>query len=210
MTHITKLFSDRKLRNTIQEKLPYLFQLAELDSTRGGKIGMEVGSLRERIIIALLIHKFGIENVTTTFPITEPEIDVAIQKESYSIKTITKKKLGGGVKLIWTVDAEKANTFRNQYMPSCGLILVHINWGDIGGLYYFSQNLQKEILQEIGKQQYIKLPKVGTNPRGVEMTSKALQLLGNHPKKLFISIKWEKRTIDYNPFKKWVDYWQEK
>ena len=44
-------------------RLPYLFHLAELDSSRAGKIGMEVGSLRERIIVALLIYKFGEDNV---------------------------------------------------------------------------------------------------------------------------------------------------
>jgi len=39
---IDELFSD----NLIQEKLPKLFQLAELESSRAGKIGMEVGSVR--------------------------------------------------------------------------------------------------------------------------------------------------------------------
>jgi hypothetical protein len=32
----------------IQKRLPYLYHLAELDSSRAGKIGMEVGSLREK------------------------------------------------------------------------------------------------------------------------------------------------------------------
>ena len=54
MNHIEKTFQSRKLIKKIQIKLPYLFQLAELESTRGGKIGMEVGSLREKIVIALL------------------------------------------------------------------------------------------------------------------------------------------------------------
>ena len=210
MSKIKELFEDELLAKKVQEKLPHLFQLAELDSMRGGKIGMEVGSIRERIIIALLIHKFGEENVETEFPITEPEIDVAVKGEAYSIKTITQKKLGGGVKLIWTVDAEKAKEFRNNYLPSCGMILVHINWTNGGGFYYFSQSLQKEVLQKMGRENYIKLPKAGTNPRGVEMTSKALQKLGNHEKKLFIPINWRKAEIDYNPFKRWVDYWQEK
>ena len=59
----TELFDGKKLVNRIKTRLPYLFQLAELESSRAGKIGMEVGSLRERIIVALLIYKFGEANV---------------------------------------------------------------------------------------------------------------------------------------------------
>lgn len=42
-------FSDIKFIEKIQERLPELFYVAELESSRAGKIGMEVGSLRERI-----------------------------------------------------------------------------------------------------------------------------------------------------------------
>ncbi len=55
--------------------MPYLFHLAELENSRAGKVGMEIGSLRERIVVSLLIYKFGEENVETEIPITEPEID---------------------------------------------------------------------------------------------------------------------------------------
>ena len=41
---IKQLFSDITLVNKITTKLPYLFQLAELESSRAGKVGMEVGS----------------------------------------------------------------------------------------------------------------------------------------------------------------------
>ena len=67
--HSIEIFEDEKLVGKIKTRLPYLFQLAELESSRAGKIGMEVGSLRERIIVALLIYKFGEENVETEIPI---------------------------------------------------------------------------------------------------------------------------------------------
>jgi len=70
---LREIFRDRTLVNRIENKLPYLFQLAELESSRAGKVGMEIGSLRERIIIALLIYKFGEANVETEIPIREPE-----------------------------------------------------------------------------------------------------------------------------------------
>ena len=46
---INKLFGDKTITK-IQKKLPFLFQLAEMESLqRAGKVGMEVGSLRENI-----------------------------------------------------------------------------------------------------------------------------------------------------------------
>jgi len=82
---LIEIFEDEKLIRKIRQRLPFLFQLAELESSRAGKIGMEVGSLRERILIALLIYKFGEENVETDIPITEPEVDVRLFGEPISI-----------------------------------------------------------------------------------------------------------------------------
>ena len=107
---IREIFSDKEIVVKIQNKLPKLFHLAELESSRAGKIGMEVGSLREKIIVALLIYKFGEENIRSEIPITESEIDVEVHGNPISIKTIT-CKTPAGVKLIWTVDAKKALEF---------------------------------------------------------------------------------------------------
>jgi len=56
---LIEIFADKNLVEKIKKRLPYLFQLAELESSRAGKTRMEVGSVRERIIVALLIYKFG-------------------------------------------------------------------------------------------------------------------------------------------------------
>jgi len=205
---LIELFKDTELVNRIKNKLPYLFQLAELESSRAGKIGMEVGSLREKIIIALLIYKFGGTNVETEIPITEPEIDVKLFGKPISIKTITGKGFSG-VKLIWTVDAQKAREFRENYYPKCDIILVQINWGGEGGFYYIPVEIQKEVFDGIGREKYIKLPKPGTNPRGVEISKEALTMLVNHKLTKVIKINWIKTKVDYNPYKRWVDYWRE-
>ena len=60
MNQIRKLFSDKIIVAKIQNKLPKLFHLAELENSRAGKVGMEVGSVREKII------------VVATFPIMKP------------------------------------------------------------------------------------------------------------------------------------------
>lgn len=208
LSKLIELFEDVDLVNRIKNKLPYLFQLAELESSRAGKVGMEVGSLREKIIIALLIYKFGEANVKTDIPIAEPEVDVKLFGEPISIKTITGKGFGG-VKLIWTVDAQKAREFRDNYYPSCDIILVQVNWGGIGGLYYIPLETQRKVFDRIGRTQYIKLPKPGTNPRGVEITANALSLLIKDSLSKVIEITWKKTKIDYNPYKRWVDYWRE-
>jgi len=204
--NILNLFSEVEIVKKVQTKLPKLFQIAELESQRAGKVGMEVGSIRERIIVSLLIYKFGEENVETELPITEPEVDVKLFGHPISIKT--KSGSGySGVKLIWTVDAQNALEFQNTYVPSCDMIYVQINWGNTGGLFYFPLNIQLEIFKDLGRDNYIKLPSLGTNPRGVEMSSKAMQKLLEHSDIYKIKIDWKKEEIKFNAFKRWIDLW---
>jgi len=205
---LIEIFEDEKLVAKIKRRLPYLFQLAELESSRAGKTGMEVGSVRERIIVALLIYKFGEANVETQIPITEPEVDAKLFGEPVSIKTITGKSFGG-VKLIWTVDAQKAKEFRDNYYPNCDILLVQINWNDTGGFYYIPLEVQKMLFDEIGRQNYIKLPKPGTNPRGVEITKEALSTLVKNRESKRIEINWQRTKIEFNTYKRWVELWRE-
>ncbi|MFI5133379.1 MAG: ThaI family type II restriction endonuclease [Chitinophagales bacterium] len=203
---IKELFSDANLISRIKQKLPQLFYLAELESSRAGKIGMEIGTVRERIISTLLIYKYGEQNVITNIPITEAETDVLLYNKPISIKTITGKNFGG-IKLIWTVDVQKAIEFSKNYKPSCDLILVRINWDNGGGFYYIPIEVQQQILKKIGRENYIKLPKAGTNPRGVEMEGEAMRLLVSNSKTLTIPIDWRKESVNFNAYKRWVELW---
>ena len=151
-----ELFHENEIVQKIKAKLPYMFQLAEIDNSRDGKIGMEIGSARERILIALLIYKFGEENVKADISITQSEIDVIVFNEPISIKTITNNNVVG-VKLIWTVDAQKAMEFINNYSPECDILYAHINWYNQGAIYLLSKESQKEILKQYGKEFYFKL-----------------------------------------------------
>ena len=205
---LIEIFEDVNLVDKIKRRLPYLFQLAELESSRAGKTGMEVGSVRERIIVALLIYKFGESNVKTEIPITEPEVDAKLFGNPVSIKTITGKSFSG-VKLIWTVDATKAKEFRENYYPHCDIVLVQINRNDIGGFYYIPLNVQKRLFNRIGRHNYIKLPKPGTNPRGVEITKEALLSLVGDSDSRNISITWQRTRTEFNSYKRWVDLWRE-
>ncbi len=204
---LLELYTDKSIIQEIQNKLPKLFYLAELESSRAGKIGMEVGSVREKILIALFIYKFGESNVETEIPITEPEIDVKVFNNPISIKTITGNS--SGVKLIWTVDAKKAVEFSRNYTPKHDMLLVQINWNNGGNFCLIPASVQSAVLNRIGRGKYIKLPKQGTNPRGVEMTAKALQLLMSDKDTHKISINWKKETVEYLPYKRWIELWRE-
>lgn len=59
----------------------------------------------------------------------------------------------------------------------------------------------------IRRDEYKKLPKLGTNPRGVEISNKALRAAINDDRTKSVEINWIKESIDYDPFKKWVDLW---
>jgi hypothetical protein len=207
---IKKIFNDKKIIKKIQEKLPYLFQLAEIDNSRDGKLGMEIGSARERILIAMLIYNYGEDNVKTDIPITEKETDVILFDEPISIKTLTNKKLIG-VKLIWTVDAEKAKEFIKDYVPEADMLLVQLNWNSKGAMYLLTKDGQKEVLNKLGRNNYFKLPKAGTNPRGVEISNEAINLLAKHKTSLKIDIDWNRdKNIKYDAYERWVDRWNEK
>jgi len=207
-SHLIEIFEDEELKARIQRKLPYLFNIAELESSRAGKIGMQVGSLRENVVIALLIYKFGEENVETGIPITEPEVDLKLFGRPVSVKTITGKSFGG-VKLIWTVDAQKAREFSDNYYPRCDILLVQVNWDSKGAFYYLPLEVQKKVFEKIGRKGYIKLPKPGTNPRGVEITKEALEAIVTDKESKAIEIYWQRAKIDYNQYQRWVDYWRE-
>ena len=207
--NISDLFTNPVLAARIKDRLPEFFYLAELESSRAGRAGMEVGSARERVIIGLLIYVFGQQNVISDLPITEAEVDAIVLGTPISIKSITRARLGG-IKLIWTVDQAKAMAFINTYRPVCDMMLIQINWEKSGGIYYFTQRSQQAILNRIGREQYFIGPKPGTNPRGVEISATALNWLVNANDTMHLPIQWNRQVVNYNPYERWVELWERK
>ena len=125
----------------------------------------------------------------------------------YSIKTITGN---GGVKAVWTVDASSAANFIENYTPKCHIILIQINWGFTrGGFSLIPLQVQKRVLNKLGKAKYLKLPKAGTNPRGVEFTREAIETMLADKETSKINIDWKKEVLEHDTYKKWVEYWKE-
>lgn len=204
---LTDLFTNKSTVQKIQQKLPKLFRIAEIESSRAGKIGMEVGFLRERVISGLLIHEFGADSIDTNIPSTEPEIDIRVFGRDLSIKTITGN---GGVKAVWTVDAKSSENFISNYKPKCDIILVQTWWDKRRDSFFLIPlEVQKNVFDLLGRSRYLKMPKAGTNPRGVEFSKDALDTMLHHKKTLKISIDWVKENLKYDVFKRWVDMWDE-
>lgn len=66
------------------------------------------------------------------------------------------------------------------------------------------------VLNDIGRERYIKLPKENTNERGVEITSEALMLLEKCEDTRIIDINFIREEIDYREvYTKWIDAWTE-
>ena len=72
-----------------------------------------------------------------------------------------------------------------------------------------TSTIQKRVLNKLGKVKYLKLPKAGTNPRGVEFTKEAIEAMLADKETLKIDIDWKKEILEYDTYKKWVEYWKE-
>lgn len=208
-SRLEELFGDRELVEKITRRLPHLFHYAERDSSRAGRVGMEVGSLRERILVSLLILKFGRENVQTELPITLHDVDVELFGAPISVKTLTTPtRRIGPVKAIWTVDPDQARDFVETFSPTSDYLMAHLVWGDEGALYYVPLKVQEEVFDRLGRSQYFRLPKPGTNPRGVEISQQAMIELVSDPRTLRIPIRWDRPTAPYDQYERWIEYWR--
>lgn len=205
---IGDLFADKEYVALVQKKLPKLFRIAEMESSRAGKIGMQVGSARENIIIALLLHAFGEKAVNPEFAITATEKDVELYGKPISIKTITNN---GYVKAVWTVDADSAQRWASSYEPKMDMILVQICWDTKdGGMFLIPVEVQKEVFEKLGKDKYLNLPKPGTNPRGVDFSKAAIDNMLSDRRTLRIVVDWVKPELSSQSiYQRWIDYWLE-
>ena len=205
--YINKIFNDEVIIERIKTKLPEFFQMANVESSRAGKVGMEVGVLREKIIVALFLYVYGEQNVNTEISIIEPETDVIVMSHPISIKT--KQGTISGIKIAWTVDTNSADMFLKAYYPKTDIILVNINWNKEGGFYFIPKKVQEETIKILGVENYIKLPKPGTNNRGVEFSTNAMNTLLNNKNTKCIMINWMERELNFSVYDRWLELWNE-
>lgn len=192
----------------IQKNLPVLLNMVELENKRGNKLGMEVGSARERVIIALFMYIYGNRSVALP-PTTDFEHDAIVNGCPVSIKTKSSKSLGG-VKLSWTVDWDKVDKFVSTYSPGSDLLYVNILWGSKGGFFLIPKDVQTETLEALGREEFFKLAKRGTNPRGIELSSKAMKFYQAHKDTRVLVVDWKRDPsllVERALYGRWVDLW---
>ena len=105
--YLKQLFSDKNITQRIKEKMPDLFQLVQTDSSRMANWEWKC-SVREKIIIALLIYTLAKKIQKSIFLLPNQKPDVILFSNPISIKNQISGSLSG-VKLIWTVDRQKAS-----------------------------------------------------------------------------------------------------
>ena len=197
------IFTSVEFQDLIKSKLPKLFEIAEVESTRGGKIGMEVGILRERVLTSFFISKVGEDNVDSDSSATENSKDVQVNGDDISIKTFTGSGYSG-VKIFWTSDTESAKRVMDTYTPKFDLIVANINWGsNKGGLYYVDKQTQRQVMDSVGRNKFLKISS-GSNNRGITYGTDILKKLLNHENTLKIEIDWVKTNEKFNIFERWV------
>lgn len=104
-----------------------LYQSSQTECSRSSGLTPEVGSSRERDLIASLASnpmldvKYDISN--------EREEDVVIDNNNISIKhSSNKNNSQSGIKIIWTVDIDKRNDFLKHFVFNCDLIIVYVRF----------------------------------------------------------------------------------
>jgi len=106
------------------------------------------------------------------------------------------------------VDAGQAREFVRKFTPSCDYLIAHIVWDNQGGMHYVPHEAQKEVFNTLDRTRYFKLPKPGTNPRGVEISIEAMALLVAHGATRTIPIDWRRPEGQYDQYERWVEYWR--
>lgn len=196
-------FNNKIFQEITQKNLPFLFKKAELETTRGGKIGMEVGVLRERILVSILIKSFGLENIITEFGVTENSKDVKVYNDILSIKTFTNSGYGG-IKVFWASDNQSVLNAIETYQPKNHLLVSHIKWGLINdGLYLIPLELQQDYFDKYGVDNYLKIN--SGNNRGISFNTEILKKMLSHNNTKKIKIDWKIPSFEFNVFERWIN-----
>lgn len=192
MSSIASVFREPELKKLVQENLPSLFKEARREAETYSNI-MNVGSHRKRKIINLLIKYIGNERIEDVFSSTMAEMDIKIDSIPISIKTISNNN---SLKVKWTMDYKIVAKIMTEYTPRYDIILARINWDmndryQPSGLFFIPKQTQTNIMQRLGRENYLRPPKEGTNSRGVSLTKQAYEAWLTDTSTIRIAVDWK-------------------
>jgi hypothetical protein len=149
-----------------------LYQLSQTECSRSSGLTPEVGSSRERDLIASLASNNSL-NVNYDIKFDHEE-DVIVNNNKISIKhSSNKKNTHCGIKIIWTVDKTKRDLFLKNFNFNCDLLIVYVRIdktlcnGELEIIYIpISVLIQQHIMSCIRKEKIFKC--LEGNSRGIE------------------------------------------
>lgn len=117
-------------QNEIHVKnLILLYQLSQTECSRGSNLTPEIGSSRERDLIASLKSNLLLD-VNYDIPNRKKE-DVIINNDNISIKhSSNKMNSRSGIKIIWTVDNERRKQFVDNFIFKCNLLIIYVRFNE--------------------------------------------------------------------------------
>ena len=176
MDLMSKAFEKPDFIEAVQNRVPDLLTQAELDARKYGKIGLNAGIFRKKAIIDFLALQFNTEEIQ--FP-DRPDIDLIIDKLPVKIRTITGTR---GIKIKWTIDRDRVLDYAREYKPLCGILLIRkrrVNDSKLYpyGMFWIPLDTQLTIFKDLKSTKYLKLPKIDTNSRGIELSHDTIDRL---------------------------------
>lgn len=196
---IVDLLTNHESANKLVSGLPIAFEQASLEMPSNPAVGM----IREQALIGFFYNTIGSGQIRTMKHGNQRGHDLMVCGKELSIKTVTKN---GGIKILWTVD--QGSIANESLIPDCDIFLVQIWWGEnCRSIFYIPLEVQLEICNQMGANNYHKIGKTGTNNRGIELSKDALSYLLKHNNTISLQVNWTKQGLNYTPYKRWEDFW---
>lgn len=201
--HLIQLFETEVALNRLVTRLPHAFEIVKQEMPTGNPA---IGVLREHVIVGFFLSEFGQANVSVPDKGIERGFDVQLFGHELSIKTATKYT---NPKILWTVDPLRVGVeMSRDYRPSCDMFFVNIFWGKRKeGIFYIPVEAQYEVSASMGDD-YLKA-RVGTNHRGIEITSAAMTSLKAHKLTRVAVVDWIESGLTTSPLTRWERFWRE-
>lgn len=205
---LVELFQSPERLSQLTRGLPEAFEIASLEMPKGNPA---IGILREDVIIGFFMNAFP-EKVKIPDQGIARGYDVEIDGKKLSIKTASSRTQ---VKVLWTVDPLKLGSELTKYTPYCDIFLVEIFWGAKSpkpSVFYIPVEVQKSVKEKLDQENKKYLDaKVGTNHRGIYITSAAMNMLRNDFRTFRAEVDWQKKNnLNVNQYRRWVEFWSER
>ena len=155
-------------------KLIYLYQLSHYENQRNNRLTAEVGTSREKDIIAYMIFILNKSNVQYKID-NEKEEDIIVNGRKISIKHSSNKTCSSSsIKVQWTENRNIQNKLMKKFHFKCDILLIYVRFdkcnikcGQLEILY-----ISNELLNNIKKQMKNIFKTRNSNGRGIEFSSR--------------------------------------